>query len=132
MSFQRYAQMGPVTRNQKPTPQPATYGNFMMQMMPMMMQQARTMMQPPMPTPEQQQGVGQSPLGYNPTLDSGTSAYGGSGTGPMPQSSQQPPPRDVPPGVVPESVPVPLPEENPQGSYRRGVLLAMMREGLGR
>ena len=59
MSFRQYAQMGPVSR-QAPRPQPepsaASYGSFMMQMLPQMMQQARNQLHGVQPTPEQMMG----------------------------------------------------------------------------
>ena len=114
MSFQRYAQFGPVAASPAQPPQAASYGAFMMQMLPMMMQQARTQQQPLGPTPEQQAGVGMSPLGNPP----GQPDY------PQPgPAMQQAPPVPVPADAGPVS---------PDPSYQRGAYLALMREGLGR
>lgn len=159
MSFRNYAQFGPVSRKPAQAQQPASsYGAFMMQMLPLMMQQARIQQQPIQPTPEQLAGVGQSPLGVNPNLPQSSWDMEGqpelppdyAGPEPLlPNHLQQGPPvydpRTMPPlfnpNLPPSSNPQgpltkpPLPQAPPMSAdpnYRRGAYLAMMRQGLKR
>jgi hypothetical protein len=121
MSFKRYAQFGPVSPQQAQPAAPAadSYGAFMMQMLPMMMQQARIQHAPIGPTPEQMAGVGQSPLGES---------------GPVPPMPGLPP--QAPPVAAPQvSTPAPAVTTQPVApdpNYTRGAYLALMRQGMKR
>jgi hypothetical protein len=123
MSFKNYAQFGPQSASpqQQQVPPQASYGNFMMKMLPMMMQQAKSQMQPPMPTPEQRAGLAQSPLGPPPgappmpPMYAPTMSFMGNGTvppPPPPDVRQRTQPVDIPDWLLRQPVP-----ENPIPPY---------------
>lgn len=109
--FREYAGLPP-SQGQAPA-QGQQYGDFLLQLMPAMMQQAQTMRQPPAPDPALMAGTHpSSPLGLPPAQA-------------QPVQQQLPPPT-----MAPAPMPV-APAAPAAGGYQRGAYLELMRRGMG-